>query len=140
GWKDFRLPVAAEAADVAAIEKSLAIADGALVQTVDYYNRHAAQGRDPLFHKEAKFIAPLRKPPFKAYDLSTHHAFAPAHTFGGLHTNLDAQVLDAWNEPIPGLYAAGRTSAGLPVAPYIASGVSIGDGSFFGRRAGRHAA
>lgn len=140
GWKDFRLPVAAEAADVAAIEKSLAMADGALVQTVDYYNRHAAQGRDPLFHKEAKFIAPLRQPPFKAYDLSTHHAFTPAHTFGGLHTNLDAQVLDAWNEPIPGLYAAGRTSAGLPVAPYIASGVSIGDGSFFGRRAGRHAA
>ncbi|WP_281783829.1 FAD-dependent oxidoreductase [Sinimarinibacterium flocculans] len=140
GWNDFRLPVAAEAADIATLEKMLALPDGALLQTVDYYNRHAEHGRDPLFHKEAKFIAPLQTAPFKAYDLSTHHAFTPAHTFGGLHTDLDARVLDAWNEPIPGLYAAGRSSAGLPVAPYIASGVSIGDGSFFGRRAARHAA
>jgi 3-oxo-5alpha-steroid 4-dehydrogenase len=140
GWSDFRLPVAAESASITGIEKALALPEGALVQSVDYYNRHAEEGRDPLFHKEDKFIAPLRKAPFKAYDLSTQHAFTPAHTFGGLHTNLDAQVLDAWSEPIPGLYAAGRTSAGLPVAPYIGSGVSIGDGSFFGRRAGRHAA
>jgi 3-oxo-5alpha-steroid 4-dehydrogenase len=130
GWDDFRLPVAAKAPTIAGIETALALPEGALVQTVDTYNRHAAQGRDPLFHKEAKFIAPLNKAPFTAYDLSTDKAFTPAHTFGGLHTNLDAQVLDAWSEPIPGLYAAGRTSAGLPVA----------DGSFFGRRAARHAA
>jgi hypothetical protein len=49
-------------------------------------------------------------------------------------------VLDAGGERIPGLYAAGRTSAGMPNAPYIASGVSIGDCSFFGRQAGIHAA
>jgi 3-oxo-5alpha-steroid 4-dehydrogenase len=140
GWSDFRLPVAAEAADIATLEQALSMPQGALVQTVDYYNRHAEHGRDPLFYKEAKFVAPLKRAPFKAYDLSTQHAFTPAHTFGGLHTSLDAQVLDAWGDPIPGLYAAGRTSAGLPVAPYIASGISIGDGSFFGRRAGRHAA
>jgi 3-oxo-5alpha-steroid 4-dehydrogenase len=140
GWPDFRLPVAAQAASIAEIEHALLLPEGALVRSVGDYNRHAAQGRDPLFHKEARFIAPLDKAPFTAYDLSTDQAFTPAHTFGGLHTNLDAQVLDAWSEPIPGLYAAGRTSAGLPVAPYIASGVSIGDGSFFGRRAARHAA
>lgn len=140
GWPDFRLPIAAEGASIAEIEQKLGMPDGALVQSVDYYNRHAAQGRDPLFHKEAKFIAPLSKAPFKAYDIGTKNAFTPAHTFGGLHTNTDAQVMDAWGEPIPGLYAAGRTSAGLPVAPYIASGLSIGDATFFGRRAARHAA
>ena len=53
---------------------------------------------------------------------------------------LDGQVLDAFGASIPGLYAAGRTSAGMPSAPYMASGVSIGDCTFFGRRAGRHAA
>jgi len=37
------------------------------------------------------------------------------------------------------LYAAGRTSAGL-AAPGYSSGISLGDGSYFGRRAGRHAA
>ena len=31
---------------------------------------------------------------------------------------------------------AGRTSAGIPAAPYHASGLSIGDSTFFGRRAG----
>lgn len=140
GWNDFRLPVAAEGASIAELERKLKMPDGALQQTVAYYNQHARNQRDPLFHKEAAFVAPLVKAPFKAYELSTRAAFTPAHTFGGLHTNPDAQVLDAWGEAIPGLYAAGRTSAGLPVAPYIASGVSIGDGTFFGRRAGRHAA
>jgi 3-oxo-5alpha-steroid 4-dehydrogenase len=37
------------------------------------------------------------------------------------------------------LYAAGRTTSGI-AAPGYASGLSIGDGTFFGRRAGRHAA
>ncbi len=140
GWNDFRLPVAAQAQTIAELERQLKMPDGALQQTVRYYNLHAAQKQDPLFHKQADFIAPLTAAPYTAYDLSTANAFTPAHTFGGLQTNLDAQVLDAWGEVIPGLYAAGRTSAGLPVAPYIASGVSIGDGTFFGRRAGRHAA
>ena len=64
----------------------------------------------------------------------------PAHTFGGLHTTVDGQVLDGFGDAIPGLYAAGRTAAGLPAAPYIASGLSVGDCTFFGRRAGLAAA
>ena len=65
---------------------------------------------------------------------------APAKTFGGLDTTVDGEVINAWGEAVPGLYAAGRCSAGLPVAPYYASGLSIGDGCFFGRRAATHAA
>ncbi|HKY89830.1 MAG TPA: FAD-dependent oxidoreductase [Nevskiaceae bacterium] len=138
-WKDERLPIAAKADTIAALEKALQMPEGALVGSVDYYNTHARKGEDPLFHKAREFVAPLAKAPFTAYDLSVGKAFTPAHTFGGLQTSIDAQVLNAWGDPIPGLYAAGRTSAGLPVAPYIGSGVSIGDGTFFGRRAGRHA-
>jgi len=92
-----------------------------------------------LFGKNKNNLAPLQKGPFKAYKLSGQDAFFVAHTFGGLHTNTDAQVIDAWGEPLPGLYAAGRTAASIPVSPYIASGVSVGDGVFFGRRAARHA-
>ncbi|QHS10341.1 FAD-dependent oxidoreductase [Sinimarinibacterium sp. NLF-5-8] len=139
-WKDDRLPIAARADTLAEIERALAMPEGFLQQTVHSYNQHAQNGADPLFHKAAAFIAPLNKPPFIAYDIGTKDAFTPAHTFGGLHTNTDAQVLDAWGEPIPGLYASGRTSAGIPVAPYVASGLSIGDGTFFGRRAAAHAA
>jgi 3-oxo-5alpha-steroid 4-dehydrogenase len=140
GWDDFRLPVAAQAATIAELESKLQLPVGALAQTVDYYNAHAKNGDDPLLHKAKKFNVPLAKAPYTAYDLDLRKVFAPVHTFGGLQTNIDAQVINAWGDAIPGLYAAGRTSAGLPVAPYIGSGISVGDASFFGRRGGRHAA
>ncbi|MCA3859492.1 MAG: flavoprotein, partial [Burkholderia sp.] len=49
--------------------------------------------------------------------------------------------LDAARAPVPGLYAAGRTTCGLPRwgAGY-SSGLSLADSTFFGRQAGRHAA
>ncbi|NGY04863.1 FAD-dependent oxidoreductase [Solimonas terrae] len=140
GWDDFRLPVAATADSIDALETKLKMPPGALTQTVDYYNRHAKDGQDPLLHKVDHFNAPLAAAPFTAYDLSVGNVFAPVHTFGGLQTNTDAQVINAFGEVIPGLYAAGRTSAGIPVGPYIGSGVSVGDASYFGRRGGRHAA
>ena len=58
-------------------------------------------------------------------------------TLGGLHTTLSAEVLNVSGEPIPGLFAAGRATAGLAAWGY-ASGISLGDGSFYGAaRAGR---
>lgn len=137
---DYRLTVAAQADSITALEQAIGMAPGALQQTVDYYNRHATKGQDPQFHKQPKYIAPLQKPPFKAYDLTIGRAFCAVHTFGGLEIDLDGRVLNGWGEAIPGLYAVGRTSASLPVAPYVASGLSIGDCTFFGRRAGTHAA
>ena len=60
--------------------------------------------------------------------------------FGALGVRkLSAEVLDVSGEPIPGLFAAGRGTAGLAACGY-ASGISLGDGSFYGRRAGRAAA
>ena len=113
---------------------------GALQHTVAYYNRYAANGDDPMFRKAGNYLRPLQGPPLPAWDSVGDKAFFPAHTFGGLHTTVDGQVLNSFGETIPGLYAAGRTTAGLPTAPYIASGLSVGDCTFFGRRAGRAAA
>ena len=137
---DYRLVVAAEAATIAELEQRLALPAATLVRTVDYYNEHAAAGRDPQFGKSGKFLAALKRAPFKAYDLGVRDAFIATHTLGGLETDLDARVIDAWGAPIAGLYAAGRTAAGIPVAPYTSSGTSIGDSTFFGRRAARNAA
>ncbi|MBK6288886.1 MAG: FAD-dependent oxidoreductase [Gammaproteobacteria bacterium] len=137
---DFRMPLLAEATTPEELEQKGGFAPGALSQTLAYYNEAAVRGEDPLWHKHPKYLAPLIKPPLRLYDLSIRNAFCVAHTFGGLETTLDGQVLDAFGASIPGLYAAGRTSAGMPSAPYMASGVSIGDCTFFGRRAGRHAA
>ena len=65
---------------------------------------------------------------------------APAASpWAGSRTTLDAEVLHVSGEPIPGLFAAGRSTAGLAAWGY-ASGISLGDGSFYGRRAGRSAA
>ncbi|TWG98012.1 hypothetical protein L598_000200001510 [Mesorhizobium sp. J18] len=64
-------------------------------------------------------------------------------TLGGLHTNLDAQVLDKDGEPIPGLYAAGEV-AGFGGGGYhgynALEGTFLGGCIFSGRNAGRHAA
>jgi predicted oxidoreductase len=64
-------------------------------------------------------------------------------TLGGLHTNLDAQVLDGAGEPIPGLYAAGEVAGfgGGGMHGYRAlEGTFLGGCLFSGRRAGRSAA
>ena len=54
-------------------------------------------------------------------------------------TLADGQVRNADGETVPGLYAAGRTAASIS-SPGYSSGTSIGEATFFGRRAGRHAA
>ncbi|MCR4267245.1 FAD-binding dehydrogenase [Nitratireductor sp. ZSWI3] len=64
-------------------------------------------------------------------------------TLGGLHTNLDGQVLDADGAPVPGLYAAGEV-AGFGGGGYhgynALEGTFLGGCIFSGRNAGRHAA
>lgn len=137
--QDNFLPVA-EASTIGDIAAQLDFPKGALQHTAAYYNLHAANGSDPMFRKSRAYLRPLKGPPYKAWDLSTTEAFFPAHTFGGLHTTTEGQVLSSFGESIPGLYAAGRNTAGIPTAPYIASGLSVGDCTFFGRRAGRAAA
>ncbi len=64
-------------------------------------------------------------------------------TLGGLHTNLNSQVLDKNGEPVPGVYAAGEV-AGFGGGGYhgynALEGTFLGGCIFSGRIAGRHAA
>ncbi len=124
------------------LEQALNLPEGSLCQTLEFFNRHAQQGEDPLFHKRPPYLKPLDQPPYAAFDFSMGGgAWFPAFTFGGLHTGLDGEVLNSKGETIPGLYAAGRTSCGLPrCGALYSSGLSIGDATFFGRRAGVAAA
>ncbi|MGI9351260.1 MAG: FAD-binding dehydrogenase [Rhizobiaceae bacterium] len=63
-------------------------------------------------------------------------------TLGGIHTNLDAQVLDKLGEPIEGLYAAGEV-AGFGGGGYhgynALEGTFLGGCIFSGRAAGKNA-
>lgn len=120
---------------VADLETQIGVAPGALQATVAAYNEGAARGVDPLLHKKAQWLRPIGSP-LGAIDLSDSTG---GFTLGGLATTLDGEVLHVSGAPIPGLFAAGRCSAGLAAWGY-ASGVSLGDGSFYGRRAGGRAA
>ena len=122
----------------AELETALELPPGSFEATVELYNRHALEGRDPLFGKAAEWVQPL-KPPFGALDCRVDSSLFAAFTLGGLRTDVDGRVVSLAGETIPGLYAAGRASACL-ASPGYSSGLSIGDGTFFGRRAGRHAA
>jgi 3-oxo-5alpha-steroid 4-dehydrogenase len=119
---------------VAELEGEIGLPDGLLQATVDLYNRHSAVGDDPVFHKRAEYCRPL-KSPFGAIPLTGLPY--PCFTLGGLVTSIDGEVAGPGGS-IPGLYAAGRATSGIPSWGY-ASGTSLGDGTFFGRRAGRAA-
>ncbi|RAY13357.1 flavoprotein [Actinomadura craniellae] len=125
------------------LEQALGMPAGALEATVGAYNRYAEHGEDPYCHKNPRWLRPLR-PPFAAIDPRLGFFGAPGtgvtgFTLGGLRTTVNGEVLDVSGSTIPGLYAAGRTSAGIHGQGYV-SGTSLGDGTFFGRRAGRTAA
>jgi succinate dehydrogenase/fumarate reductase flavoprotein subunit len=134
--------VAAVADTIEELEQELALPEQTLSQTLTFFNRHASNGEDPLFHKRLPYLKPLDRPPYAALDFSLHGgAWFPAFTFGGLDTSVDGEVLSAEGDKLIGLYAAGRTACGLPrCGASYASGMSIGDATYFGRRAGAAAA
>ena len=115
----------------------------ALARTLHDYNEAAARGSDPEFYKRAPFLQPIGVAPatgIGAIDLRVDHgAIYATFTLGGLVTDTDGAALDITGRRVRGLYAAGRTAASL-AAHHYASGISLGDGTFFGRRAGRDAA
>jgi 3-oxo-5alpha-steroid 4-dehydrogenase len=137
------LRVAFAAATPEELAVDLGVPAEALARTVRGYNEAAALGDDPQFHKRAPFLQPIGVPPASgigAIDLRVDHgAIYATFTLGGLVTDPHGVALDDAGRGIPGLYAAGRTAASLAASHY-ASGISLGDGSFFGRRAGSHAA
>jgi succinate dehydrogenase/fumarate reductase flavoprotein subunit len=124
---------------IAELEEELGFVAGTLEATIELYNRGAREGKDPVFHKADEYVVPIERPPFGAIDMSWDKAIYAAFTLGGLDTDVDGRVRNADGDPIPGLYAAGRTAASIS-SPGYSSGTSIGEATFFGRRAGHHAA
>ncbi len=123
------------------MERALGIPADVLRRTLEEYNRHAAHGEDPEFHKDPEYVVPLDQGPWGAYDLTPGQCFYAGFSVGGLRVNADGRLLDTHGSPIPGIYAAGASASNLAVdGDGYASGTQLGGPSFFGRRAGRHAA
>lgn len=79
-----------------------------LKATVTGYNAHCDRGQDGDFFKPASYLVPIRKAPFYAVK---QVGGVLVSTLGGLRVNGSFQVLDKEWRLIPGLYAAGQTTA-----------------------------
>jgi succinate dehydrogenase/fumarate reductase flavoprotein subunit len=134
-------PVKGTGETIDELAEELDLPTGSLQETVSRYNEAAEAGIDSGFHKSDVWLKPLTGP-FVALDCTPGAgAFLPHFTLGGLDTTVDGVVLNAEGSSINGLYAAGRTACGVPRrGDGYASGSSVGDATFSGRRAGRHIA
>ena len=127
-----------------------------LEEQVREFNRDAASGRDPAFHRgEAGWehkvfgwerfkvddpfvagnptLAPVAKPPYYAYEVK----IGCFGTKGGAVIDENGQVVDFDDRPIPGLYAAGNVTAGVFGPAYPGGGSTLGPAVTFGYLAGR---
>ncbi len=109
-----------------------------LKKTVERYNELARKGDDEDFGKRSPLLTTVEKGPYYALK------WGPALlcVCGGLEVDAHMRVLDNRNEPIPGLYAAGNTTAGLYGVDYpvILNGNSHGRAMTWGYIAGESAA
>ena len=122
-----------------------------LDQTVQAFNAHARNGVDPSFGRGTTPYMRLQgdanvepNPCLAAIEQAPYYAVrvipGSFGTFAGLQTDGFARVLDAYSEPIPGLYAAGSDMASVMGGHYPAGGINLGPALTFGFIAGRHAA
>jgi 3-oxo-5alpha-steroid 4-dehydrogenase len=126
---------------IAEMEAGLGLPAGALEATLGRYNEYAARGEDPDFHKHPDWLEPQSAGPWGAYDLTLGKALYAGFTIGGLATSVDGEVLRDDGSVIGGLFAAGACASNLVQdSKGYNSGTQLGEGSFFGRRAGRRAA
>ncbi|HEU5330271.1 MAG TPA: FAD-binding protein, partial [Thermomicrobiales bacterium] len=84
---------------------------------------------------KSNWALPLDTPPYLAFAVTCGITF----TFGGLHVDADARVLDRVGRPLSGLYVAGELVGGLFSGNYP-GGSGLTSGAVFGRRAGAAAA
>jgi succinate dehydrogenase/fumarate reductase flavoprotein subunit len=123
------------------LETALGIPAGNLAATLERYNEFAAKGEDPEFRKQPEYVAPQVKAPWAVFDLSLGRAMYSGFTMGGLAVSVDGEVLRGDGSVVAGLYAAGASASNIAQdGKGYASGTQLGEGSFFGRRAGAHAA
>jgi 3-oxo-5alpha-steroid 4-dehydrogenase len=126
---------------VAEMERGLGIPAGHLAATLEAYNAAAARGEDPEFRKHPDWLEPQDAGPWGAFDLTLGKAMYAGFTLGGLRCTVDGQVQRSDGSVIAGLYAAGACASNIAQdSKGYSSGTQLGEGSFFGRRAGRHAA
>jgi len=117
-------------------------ADG-LRATVEAHEQALATGAPDPAGKPDEYTRSIGTPPYSLVDISVRRQPAypcPMLTLGGLVVDQrTGQVRRPDENPVPGLFAAGRTAVGICSNSYV-SGLSLADCVFSGRRAGAGAA
>ncbi len=129
-----------EAATVRQVATKVGIDAAAAERTVAAYNEVVHCGADDPLGKPGDQCQELVEPPFSLIDISVRSSVGfpcPTMTLGGLVVDeTTGQVLGEDGRKIAGLFAAGRTAAGICSNSYV-SGLSLADCVYSGRRAGR---
>jgi len=138
------------AASLAELASQIGVDPDGLAATVRRFNRFAATGRDEEFHRGDtgydRFYGDPRvkpNPNLGAIDTPPYYASAiypgDLGTKGGLLTDEHARVLRDDATAIPGLYAAGNTTASVMGRTYPGPGCTLGAATVFAYLAARHA-
>jgi succinate dehydrogenase/fumarate reductase flavoprotein subunit len=126
---------------IAELETALDLPPGSVAATLERYDAMAAAGEDLDFHKAPEWLAPQDTGPWAVFDLRLGHAMYAGFTLGGIRVSVDGAALRADGSVVAGLFAAGACASNLAQdGNGYCSGTQLGEGSFFGRRAGRTAA
>ncbi len=124
-----------KADSISELARKIGIEPAVLEKTVANWNRFCAEKKDPEFGRELGLV-PIDSAPF--YALKGYPGLWG--TAGGPKINIHGEVVDAKDEPIKRLYAAGNASGFSFPHMYPLSGTAIGDCFTMGRIAGRRAA
>ncbi len=124
-----------EGATVEALAQAIDAAPETLAATLESWNKAVADKKDEAFGRATGMEYDVSKGPFYAIQI------APGvhHTMGGLKIDIDAEVIGATGEPIPGLFAAGEVTGGIHGDNRL-GGNAVADIVIFGRQAGQSAA
>jgi len=127
---------------VEGLAKAAGIDPQGLKETVEKYNKDIdTVGYDTVFGRRYQF-GPYR--PVVKIDTQPLYAIkcvtSTTSMKGGIRINAKAQVLNWFNEPIPGLYAAGEVTGGLQGSKTYLLGTMTTYSMTFGLIAGRNAA
>ncbi len=128
---------------LAALAGKIGVPSDGLAATVARFNEFARTGRDEDFRRgDSAYdryygdprqrpnpcLGPLTKAPFYAFQIVP----GDLGTKGGLRTDERGRVIRDDGTPIPGLYAAGNTSAAVMGRSYAGAGATIGPAMTFG--------
>jgi len=140
-----------KASSVDGLAEKLGVDAARLQRTIERYNGMCASGKDEDFGRGDYLsdryygdhrvtpnpcMAPLTQAPYYAIPVYP----GDLGTKGGLDTDVHGRVLDGQGSVLPGLYAAGNTSASMMGRSYPGAGGTIGPALCFGFLAAEHAA